>query len=95
MKQGEIVVIVDCQGNIVREFPFDAARWPHRAGKPVFGPRARRLRTAKEVMALDAFKAYCAAQGKEATERQAAKWRAANRALCLGPPGPAAVTAAA
>jgi hypothetical protein len=81
------ICIVDRQGKIVRECRFDAALWPSRNGKPVFGPYARRLLTAREVLALPAFKAFCAAEKKEATKRQAARWRQDNHGLCLAPLG--------
>jgi len=77
------ICIVDRQGNILRERRFDKDHWPCRDGKPVFGPYARRLLTAEEVMTLPAFRAFCAAQQKQATKRQAARWRQENRGLCL------------
>ena len=80
-----VICTLDRQGNIVRERRFDKALWPSRDGKVVFGARARRLLTAKEVLALPAFRAFCAAARKEATERQAARWRQDNRGLCLAP----------
>ena len=38
--------------------------------------------TAKEILALASFRAFCQQSGKEPTERQAGKFRAAHPELC-------------
>jgi hypothetical protein len=95
MKRGEILVCLDGRGVILWERPYDPARQPQKNGVPVFGPRARRLLTAREVLELLAFRAWCVANDKEPTARQAAKWRKANRAACLVPVQPDGTAAVA